>query len=164
EGMLSGLTAAGVAAGLARRQQEEAALTARIHFEQFFRAELAHQLATKPDLLEGRDAEVTILFCDIRGFSSFSERLGPARTVAWISDVMEVLSDCALSHRGVVVDYIGDELMAMWGAPEKQADHAKLACEAALAMREQLPELEGRWESLLGSPTRQGMGRNRGDA
>ncbi len=164
EAMLVELIATGVAAGLARLQQEKAALTARIQFEQFFTAELAHQLATQPDLLQGRDVEVTILFCDIRGFSSFSERLGPARTVAWISDVMEVLSDCALSHRGVVVDYIGDELMAMWGAPEKQADHAKLACEAALAMQEQLPKLNERWQSFLGAPMGLGIGMNSGVA
>src|SRR5207237_5651604 len=97
DAMLVELIATGVAAGLARLEQEQAALTARVQFEQFFTAELAHQLATQPNLLEGRDAEVTILFCDIRGFSAFSERLGPARTVAWISDVMEVLQ-CADSR------------------------------------------------------------------
>ncbi|HLJ97945.1 MAG TPA: adenylate/guanylate cyclase domain-containing protein, partial [Gemmataceae bacterium] len=164
EAMLVELIATGVATGLARLQQEKAALTARIQFEQFFTAELAHQLATQPDLLQGRDAEVTILFCDIRSFSSFSERLGPERTVAWISDVMEVLSDCTLTHRGVVVDYIGDELMAMWGAPEKQADHAKLACHAALAMQEQLPKLNERWQTFLGEPMGLGIGINSGVA
>jgi adenylate cyclase len=67
------LLARGVAAGLARLEQEEAALAARVQFEQFFTPELARQLAVQPDLLEGRDAEVTILFCDIRGFSRLSE-------------------------------------------------------------------------------------------
>jgi adenylate cyclase len=164
DAMLVELIATGVAAGLARLQQEKAALTARIQFEQFFTAELARQLEAQPDLLEGREAEVTILFCDIRSFSRFSERLGPARTVAWISDVMEVLSDCVLAHRGVVVDYIGDELMAMWGAPEKQPDHAKLACTAALVMQEQLPKLNERWQSFLGEPMGLGIGINSGVA
>jgi adenylate cyclase len=164
DAMLVELIATGVAAGLARLQQEKAALTARIQFEQFFTAELARQLATQPNLLEGRDAAVTILFCDIRGFSRFSERLGPARTVAWTSDVMEVLSDCVLAHRGVVVDYIGDELMAMWGAPEKQPDHAKRACEAALAIQDQLPKLNDRWQSALGEPMGLGIGMNSGVA
>jgi adenylate cyclase len=164
DAMLVELIATGVAAGLARLQQEKAALTARIQFEQFFTAELARQLEAQPDLLEGREAEVTILFCDIRSFSRFSERLGPARTVAWISDVMAVLSDCVLAHRGVVVDYIGDELMAMWGAPEKQADHARLACTAALVMQEQLPKLNERWQSFLGEPMDLGIGINSGVA
>jgi adenylate cyclase len=162
DAMLVELIATGVAAGLARLQQEKAALTARIQFEQFFTAELARQLEAQPNLLEGRDAEVTILFCDIRGFSRFSERLGPAGTVAWIRDVMGVLSDCVLSHRGVVVDYIGDEVMAMWGAPERQPDHAKLACAAALAMYDQLPKLNARWQSLLGEPMGLGIGTNSG--
>jgi adenylate cyclase len=164
DAMLVELIATGVAAGLARLQQEKAALTARIQFEQFFTAELARQLEAQPDLLEGRDAEVTILFCDIRGFSRFSERLGPARTVAWIRDVMGVLSDCVLSHRGVVVDYIGDEVMAMWGAPEQQPDHAKLACSAALVMHDQLPKLNERWQAFLGEPMGLGIGMNSGVA
>ena len=47
---------------------------------------------------------------------------------------MAMLSDCVIEHRGVLVDYIGDELMAMWGAPEQQPDHARLSCRAALEM------------------------------
>ena len=49
-----------------------------------------------------------------------------------IGDVMNELSDCVLKHRGVLVDYVGDELLAMWGAPEEQPDHARLCCLAAL--------------------------------
>ena len=56
-----------------------------------------------------------MLVCDIRGFSGVSERLGPTKTVEWINAVMGVLSDCVLAEEGVVVDYIGDEMMAMWG-------------------------------------------------
>ena len=78
EARLVELLASGVAAGLARLEQEQAALAARVQFEQFFTPELARQLALQPDLLKGRDTEVTLLFCDIRGFSRISERLGPA--------------------------------------------------------------------------------------
>src|SRR5262249_37866404 len=113
EAMLVELLTRGVAAGLARVEQEQAALAARVRFEQFVTPELAIQLAANPDLLKGRDAEVSILFCDIRGFSRVSERVGPARTVEWVSDIMETLSDCVLAQEGVLVDYIGDELIAM---------------------------------------------------
>ena len=119
EALLVELVSCAVAAGLARLDQEQAALRARVQFEQFFTPELARQLAAQPDLLEGRDCEVTVLFCDIRGFSRISERLGPTKTVQWIRDVMGVLSDCVLEHKGVLVDYIGDELMAMWGGRKK---------------------------------------------
>ena len=124
EAMLVELIASGVAAGMARLQQELAALTARVQFEQFFTRELSEQLSLHPDLLAGRDAEVSLLFCDIRGFSRISERLGAEKTVQWIGDVMGVLSDCVLKHAGVLVDYIGDELVAMWGAPAVQPKHA----------------------------------------
>jgi adenylate cyclase len=164
DAMLVQLIATGVAAGLARLEQEKASLTARVQFEQFFTAELAYHLEAQPDLLEGREAQVTILFCDIRGFSRFSERLGPAETVAWIRDVMGVLSECVLSHRGVVVDYIGDDVMAMWGAPEEQPDHAQLACRAALDMLSALPKLNRRWEPILREPIDLGIGINTGIA
>src|SRR5207244_1819701 len=106
EAMLVELLACGVATGLARQQQEEAALRAQVRFEQFFTPELAQQLAQDPDMLQGRQAEVTLLFADVRGFSRFSEKLGPERTVAWMNDVMGELSACVLHEAGVLVDYI----------------------------------------------------------
>src|SRR5207244_4923878 len=93
EALFVELLARGVAAGLARLEQEQSALAARVQFEQFFTPELARQLAEQPDPLKGRDAEVTVLFCDIRGFSRISERLGPAGTVEWIGDVLAALSE-----------------------------------------------------------------------
>src|SRR5262249_39402786 len=156
--------ACAVAAGLARVEQERAALAERVRFEQFFTADLARQLAAQPDLLEGRDVEVSLLFCDIRGFSRVSEKLGPAKTGAWVGDIMEALSECVLKHQGVVVDYIGDELLAMWGAPQAQPDKAALACRAALDMRALLPQLNERWQPLLGEAIDLGIGINTGVA
>jgi adenylate cyclase len=164
EASLVELLARGVAAGLARLDQERAALEARVRFEQFFTPQLARQLERNPDLLQGRDAEVTLLFCDMRNFSRISERLGPARTVAWISDTMATLSECVRAHQGVLVDYIGDELIAMWGAPEEQPDHARLGCRAALDMLDCLPQLNGRWQAELKEPMSFGIGVNTGVA
>src|SRR5205807_2230673 len=96
--------------------------------------------------------------------SRISERVGPAQTVAWIRDVMGALSDCVHAQGGVLVDYIGDELMAMWGAPEREPDHARLAVEAALAMLAGLPRLNERWQSVLGEPVAIGVGVNTGVA
>lgn len=132
-------------------------------FGQFFTPELARHYVRHPELLKaGREAEVTVMFCDIRGFSKISEHLDPSETVEWVSDVMGALSDAVLKHRGVLVDYIGDELMAMWGAPEQQPDHAELSCQAAIEMLTRLPELSDRWESVTGQPTRVGIGLNSG--
>jgi adenylate cyclase len=164
EALLVELLACGVATGLARQEQEKAALAAAVRFEQFFTPELARHLAREPRLLEGREAEVTLLFSDIRRFSAASEKLGPAGTVKWVGDVMDELSRCVLAEGGVLVDYIGDELVAMWGAPEAQPDHPARAARAALAMLAALPAVDGRWRATLGGPTDLGVGLNTGVA
>lgn len=164
EAKLVELLASGIAAGLARLKEEQAAVEARVQFEQFFTPQLATQLQRDPKLLEGRNAEVTILFADIRGFSRISERLGPDRTMAWIQDTMGALSESVLAYDGVLVDYIGDELMAMWGAPAPQADHASLACFAAKRMMETLDAISARWQQELGVPVQLGIGLNSGVA
>ncbi|HEV3081677.1 MAG TPA: adenylate/guanylate cyclase domain-containing protein [Gemmataceae bacterium] len=156
--------ACGLAAGLARQEQQLAALKARVQFEQFFTPQLAEQLRQQPDLLEGREVEVTLLFCDIRGFSRISERLGPRATMHWIGDVMGALSERVLEQEGVLVDTIGDELIGMWGAPRPQADHALRAVSAALAMQAAVRELDERWRPEVGEPLSVGIGLNTGVA
>ena len=164
EATLVELLACGVATGLARQQQEREAVRARVRFEQFFTADLADHLARKPDLLKGRSAEVTLLFCDVRGFSHVSEKLAPAETMEWIGEVLNALSACVLQEGGVLVDYVGDEILAMWGAPQTQSDHASRAVRAALAMRAVLPALNRRWRAVLGETTQVGIGINTGSA
>jgi adenylate cyclase len=158
------LLAWGVSGGLARLEQERAAVAAEVRFEQFFTPQLARQLLTRHDLLEGRDAEVSILFSDVSGFSRISERLPPQRVVAWINELMSELSDCVAEQEGVLVDFAGDGLEAMFGAPADQPDHPHRAAQAALAMLERLPGLNARWEKELGEPIRLGVGINTGQA
>ncbi len=156
------LLACGIASGLARLKQQQRADQMRLQFEQFFTPELAAELEQNPGLLEGQDAEVSLLFCDIRGFSRISERIGATETFHWIHNMMDILSDCVLTNGGVLVDYIGDELMAMWGAPRPQSNHATLACRAALAMQSTLPEINQRWEAQLGERIELSIGINSG--
>jgi adenylate cyclase len=150
--------------GLARQAQEKAALAAHVRLEQFFGPDLARRLVREPGLLEGREAIVTLLFCDVRGFSRVSEKLSPAESLRWMNDVMSELSSCVLDEGGVLVDYVGDELLAMWGAPEDQPDQAERAARAALAMLAALPALDGRWQEAVGGPTEVGIGVNTGPA
>ncbi|MBM3996560.1 MAG: adenylate/guanylate cyclase domain-containing protein [Planctomycetes bacterium] len=164
EAMLVEVLASGVAAGLARLTQERAALQSRLQMEQFFTPRLAAKLEDQPELLAGRDSNVSLLFCDIRGFSQITQALGPTKTVELISDVMSVLTQCVLDRDGVVVDYVGDEVLAMWGAPEDHPDHAVRACETALAMLASLPALNARWQPILQHPLEVGVGINSGAA
>jgi len=160
ETLLVEALASGVGTGLSRIEQERAAVAQRVQFEQFFGKELADQLAARGDLLAGRETEVSVLFCDIRGFSSVSERLTPARTMDWIYAVLSALSDEVAREEGVLVDYVGDELLAMWGAPAAQPDHARRACRAARRMWQALPELDARWKGEIGAATAVGIGVN----
>ncbi len=152
EAALLEVLASGISSSLAIKQEQRL----RSSMAQFFSPVVLDQLRADRTLLDGRVADVSVLFCDIRGFSSVSEKLSPAQTIAWINDVLTTLSECVLAHDGVLVDYIGDELMAMWGAPGKQADHAQRACRAALDMLAQIEPLGAKWNHIL--PTRFGLG------
>lgn len=135
-------------------------------FKQFFPPQLAREFARHPDLrdMEGKFADVSLLFCDIRGFSTITERLGPRETVRWLRAVMGDLSGCVIDNGGVLVDYAGDELLAMWGAPSEIPDHAERACATALEMMERIPRLNEVWSSVIGAQTDFGIGINSGRA
>ncbi len=164
DAMLIDVLAFGLAAGLARLEQERVALRVQTQFEQFFTQDLARQLLSHPELLVGQDREISVLFCDLRSFSRISRKHTAAVILEWTNDVLSTLSDCVQEQRGVLVDYIGDELMAMWGAPDDQPDHAERACSAALEMIAALPALNARWQVTLGEPTAVGIGINTGIA
>jgi len=133
-------------------------------FEQFFPPEIARQLPYRPELLDRQELTVTILFCDIRGYSRISEHLGHVRTVEWIIDVMDRLSACVARHQGVLADFMGDQLMALWGAPDPRDNADQLACDAALDMMKQLPELNQKWQGRLREPMDVGIGIHTGIA
>ena len=154
----------GVASELARRSHEEESRRLQIRFEQFFSPELARELEAQPNLLEGRDVDVSILFCDIRGFSRISERVDTQTIFRFINEVIGAVSECVIQSGGVVVDYIGDAVMAMWGAPQVQPNHAELACKAAMEMFARLPELNAVWRSRIGEDIDFAIGINSGPA
>jgi len=164
EALLIETLAFGIAAGLERLEQEKAVRVERGRFEQFFGPELAQHLEAQPDLLKGKVAKVTILFADIRGFSRISEQLDTTVTMSWIHDTLNTLSSCVQRNHGVIVDYIGDELMAMWGAPLEQREQETLACRCALEMLASLGEVNARWESQIGQRTELGIGVHTGPA
>lgn len=160
EAALLEVIAGAVATGLARQREE----SLRASMTQFFSPSVTARLNENDNLLSGRDAEVTVLFCDIRGFSGISERVGPGGTIEWINDVLTELSQCVLDTDGVLVDYVGDELMAMWGAPEKQPDHSVRACITALQMLGKIGLLKDRWDKITPDHFGFGIGINTGPA
>ncbi len=160
EATLVEVLAGAVAGGVARKSEERR----RSNLSGFFSPRVADLLATRPELLSGQDANISVLFCDIRGFSSVTEKLGPQKTIEWINDVLSELSQCVVETDGVLVDYVGDELMAMWGAPGEQPDHAKRAIQTAIAMLHAIDMLTDRWSTVLPQRFGAGIGVNTGPA
>ncbi len=152
EAVMLDVLASGISSSLALEKEQQL----RSSMSQFFSPLVLSQLRNDPDLLAGRETDVSVLFCDIRGFSGITEKIGPKRAIDWINGVLTVLSECVLAHDGVLVDYVGDELMAMWGAPGNQPDHAIRACEAALDMLAQIDPLSVKWSDIV--PERFGFG------
>jgi adenylate cyclase len=87
-------------------------------------------------VLGGTLREVSMMFTDIEGFTTLSERLGPDALAALLGRYLEVMTDTIHRSAGIVDKYVGDAVMALWNAPADCADHAARACEAALACRE----------------------------
>ncbi|MCP1727823.1 adenylate cyclase [Natronospira proteinivora] len=101
----------------------------------------------------GTDEEMTILFSDIRGFTGISESYPPAQVVELLNRYLSRLSDAIFDHDGTLDKFIGDAIMAFWGAPIRVADHADRAVLAGLAMQRQVDalnqELEAEGQPLL---------------
>ena len=104
-------------------------------------------------LLSGREArlggekiEITTLFSDIAGFTTLSESLAPDELVKELGEYFERMSETVREHKGTVDKYIGDAIMAFWGAPRPLKDHALAACRAALAMRDRLRQMQAQWQ------------------
>jgi adenylate cyclase len=109
----------------------------------------------------GSNREITILFADIAGFTGLSERLGD-KIVPLLGSYLDLLSNTIGAHRGTVDKFIGDAVMAFWGAPADNPDHAYAACEAALACTRALHE--ARVFDDYGRPLRMRIGINSGKA
>lgn len=153
-----------LAAALGAYMARTAAARTRVQFEQFFSTELVRELERDPNLLEGRELEVTTLVSDLRGFSTLAERLGAANTCRLVRDMMERMSNQIVAQGGVIVDYAGDGILAMWNAPTPLPDHAARACTAALGMLAEMPALNATWQDIVEGPLRLGIGLNTGIA
>lgn len=156
--------AAAVSSGLARLAREADAARARVQFEQFFSPELAQALERDTGILAAKDRELSLLFADLRGFSRISERIGASETYLLLSDILDRLTNQIMDHGGVVIDYYGDGLAAMWNAPTDTPQHADRAVEAALAMQNELPAINTQWAEKLGGIVRLGVGVHTGRA
>jgi adenylate cyclase len=98
--------------------------------------ELVDEMVKDPDSysMQAVNKELTVMFCDMRGFTKMSERMEPVQLQALLNEVFNRLSDIIRSNRGTIDKYMGDCVMAFWGAPVDTPDHAHLAVKTALEM------------------------------
>ena len=123
-------------------------------------------LIKNPDKLNlgGEKRNITIFFSDIRGFTSISERLEPEELVHLLNEYLSQMSSIITKDQGLVDKYMGDAIMAFWGAPLDQPNHTEIACSSSLEMMDKLRELQKKWKKE-GIPSFEiGIGLNSGDA
>ena len=164
EARLVQLLADSVSVGIARLDQETEAASARVLLEHAFSPTVAEYIQQHPESLSGQHRVVTLAFADLRGYTMLAETLEPAACYELLSDVMELLTQVVIDHRGVVVDYYGDGLLALWNAPLEQPNHADLACLAGSEMIDVLPAVSEKWQHRLGGPLELGVGIHSGPA
>jgi adenylate cyclase len=108
---------------------------------------LVEVITTNPDRLElgGEEVEASILFADLAGFTRLSEDMAPKPLIHLLNEYFTAFTEIILAHQGTLDKYIGDALMAYWGAPIPQEDHALRGCRAALEMVQAMEALQEAW-------------------
>ncbi|HEY7877863.1 MAG TPA: adenylate/guanylate cyclase domain-containing protein, partial [Gemmatimonadaceae bacterium] len=138
----------------------------RSNFERFFAPNLAARIAGSPDAVKvgGEKRTVAVLFSDIRGFTALSEEMRPDDVARLLSEYFTVMVDVVFRHGGTLDKFIGDAIMAQWGAPIAVPDDADRALAAALDMMRELDTLNAKWHAE-GRPVLQiGVGLNYGES
>jgi adenylate cyclase len=133
-------------------------------FKQYLTPAVMENMLKNPQRLHlgGEERILTVLFCDLEGFTSYCERFTPGELVDTLSEYYDRMTEQVFESQGTLMEYTGDELMAMFGAPVEQSDHARRACAAALAMRDRRRALSEQWALIGRQPLRARTGINTG--
>jgi adenylate cyclase len=138
----------------------------RSNFERFFTPHLAARIANAPDAvrLGGDKRMVTVLFSDIRGFTALSETMNPDDMARLLTEYFTEMVECVFAHGGTLDKFIGDAVMAQWGAPLGEPDDPDRAVASAVAMMEALDKLNAQWRLDRQPELEMGIGINYGEA
>ena len=142
---LAAVYAVGSAFGFMQSEAERARI--RGAFGMYLSPDLVAQLARHPDQLKlgGEQREITVMFTDVRGFTTIAEQFDPQGLAVFMNRFLTPMTDIILEARGTVDKYMGDNIMAFWNAPLELRQHPRHACQAALAMTRRLAELNLEW-------------------
>ncbi|MEE8622162.1 MAG: adenylate/guanylate cyclase domain-containing protein [Syntrophobacteria bacterium] len=110
---------------------------------------VVNEMLKNPDKLKlgGDKKELSVLFSDIRGFTTLAEEMEPEALVNLLNEYLTEMTDVVFEFDGLLDKYIGDAVMAVWGAPLEQTDHPARACRTALKMLDRLTKMQQQWEA-----------------
>jgi adenylate cyclase len=119
----------------------------RSAFGQYLSPEVIRRLLVNPQLVEPKKTEITVMFSDIRGFTTISEKLDAQDLALFLNQYLSDMTSLVFDNHGTLDKYIGDAVMAFWGAPFEEPGHAAKACKTALKMMDRVRELQKTWEA-----------------
>lgn len=145
--------------------EERKAREIRRMFSNYVAKRIVDELIRDPSKakLGGERREITVLFSDIRGFTSFSEKHQPEEVVSLLNEYLGAMTEIVFEHEGTLDKFVGDAVMALWGAPVGQPDHAERAVRCGLAMIARLRGLQEKWSAEGKQAVDIGIGINTGD-
>jgi adenylate cyclase len=137
----------------------------KMAFRQYVPPAVVERLGRDPEALTfgGERKVLTVLFSDIRGFTTFSERHSPEEVVATLREYLSAMVDIVFRHRGTLDKFMGDAIMAFFGAPFENPEHALQACRAAVEMSQLLERLNEKWKAEGREPLGAGFGISTGE-
>jgi adenylate cyclase len=137
------LLAYGIGSGVRLLLSERERRYIRGAFSHYLAPSMVQQLMDNPQALNlgGENRELTLLFCDVRGFTGISEGLGPSELTQFLNDFLTPMTDVLMNNGATIDKYMGDAIMAFWNAPLAVPEHRRQACRSVLQMQEALAEL-----------------------
>ena len=134
-------------------------------FEKYVSPSIVAEVLSDPENIElgGKKMDLTVMFSDVRGFTTISEKLDPRELSDLLNSYLTPMTDLVFKHKGTLDKYMGDAIMAFWGAPIHYGDHAKHACRCALQMLVKLRELQEQYRAKGLPEIDIGIGLNTGD-
>ena len=134
-------------------------------FQHYLTASVINEMLKNPAKLKlgGDKKDLTVLFSDIRGFTTISEKLTPEELVRLLNEYLTAMTNIVFQYDGLLDKYMGDAIMAVFGAPLDQPDHAQRACLTALTMMTELHRLQNKWQEEGRTVLNIGIGVNSGD-
>ncbi|MBI5195508.1 MAG: adenylate/guanylate cyclase domain-containing protein [Nitrospirae bacterium] len=146
-------------------QEEKKAREIRKMFSSYVSPQIVAELINHPEKakLGGERRTVTVMFSDLIGFTSLSEKLPPEEVVSRLNEYFKEMVDIIFKWNGTLDKLVGDEIMAFWGAPLEQPDHAELAVRCALNMSDRLNEIQEEWRRKKQDVLDCGIGINTGE-